>query len=235
MLSERQEGSARIVSRSEMYVSRWVRLVTKEVEFFAGQKPETYHALSQADYITVFAITRSGLIPIVKQYRPAVEAYTWELPAGLAEPGEAAEETGRRELKRKPDSMRNPSSVWVRILSIPGDLKTGYMPSIFVRPIRIRHSFPKEGCPSSLSLPRNCASRCAAESLRTNPIWVSWRQRRLPVTGLFEGVTALFQSSSAASLFMGLPQGRDADFRKNELAGIAELSLFGDRGLNVEL
>ncbi len=85
MSSDGQEGSARIVSRSEMYVSPWVRLVTKEVEFFSGQRPETYHALSQADYVTVFAVTRSGLIPIVRQYRPAVEAYTWELPAGLAE------------------------------------------------------------------------------------------------------------------------------------------------------
>jgi hypothetical protein len=59
---------ARILSRSETYVSPWIRLVRKDVEFSPDRKPETYHAISQADYISIFAVTRSGLIPIVKQY-----------------------------------------------------------------------------------------------------------------------------------------------------------------------
>jgi 8-oxo-dGTP pyrophosphatase MutT (NUDIX family) len=92
---------ARIISRTETYVSPWIRLVRKEVEFSPGQKPETYHAISQADYISILAVTRSGLIPLVHQFRPAVEAYTWELPAGLVEKGEDPEETCRRELKEE--------------------------------------------------------------------------------------------------------------------------------------
>jgi ADP-ribose pyrophosphatase len=92
---------ARILSRVETWVSPWIRLVRKNVEFSPDREPETYHAISQADYISIFAMTRSGLIPIVRQFRPAVEAYTWELPAGLAEADEAPEETCRRELKEE--------------------------------------------------------------------------------------------------------------------------------------
>jgi ADP-ribose pyrophosphatase len=59
------------------------------------------HAVAQADYITILAITPSGKIPIVRQFRRAVEQYTWELPAGLLEPGEIPLETCRRELKEE--------------------------------------------------------------------------------------------------------------------------------------
>ena len=40
----------------------------------------------------------SGKIPIVRQYRPALEGIRWELPAGLVEPGEDPAESCRREL-----------------------------------------------------------------------------------------------------------------------------------------
>lgn len=75
-----------------------MRLVAKEVEFHADRKPEVYHALAQADYISILAITPDGRIPIVRQYRPAVEDFTYELPAGLVEPGETPLQTCSREL-----------------------------------------------------------------------------------------------------------------------------------------
>ncbi|MGK7873263.1 MAG: NUDIX hydrolase [Xenococcaceae cyanobacterium] len=92
---------AKIVSRKETRFSPWVGIVAKEVEFAPGQKTEIYHCLSQSDYIAILARTPSDLIPIVRQYRPAVQAYTWELPAGLLEEGEVPEQTCRRELKEE--------------------------------------------------------------------------------------------------------------------------------------
>ena len=92
---------ARIVSRREIQVSPWVRVVSKEVEFAPARPPEVYHCMSQADYVAVLARTRSGLIPIVRQYRPAVEAYTLELPGGLLEKDESPEAACRRELKEE--------------------------------------------------------------------------------------------------------------------------------------
>ena len=66
--------------------------------FPAGRPPQIYHAVEQADYISVVARTRGGKIAIVRQYRPALEAFSWELPAGLLDPGESPAEACRREL-----------------------------------------------------------------------------------------------------------------------------------------
>jgi len=46
----------------------------------------------------MFVRTAGGQIPIIRQYRPSVEEYTWELPAGTLDPGESADEAARREL-----------------------------------------------------------------------------------------------------------------------------------------
>lgn len=93
--------SARIIARSQTPLSPWVQVVRKEVEFGPGKKVEVYHCVAQPDYVAILAKTSSGLIPLVRQYRPAVEAYTWELPAGLLEEGESPEDACRRELKEE--------------------------------------------------------------------------------------------------------------------------------------
>jgi ADP-ribose pyrophosphatase len=72
-------------------------MIAREVEFAPG-KNETYHAVNQPDYLAIVAQTPSGHFPIVRQYRPALEDFTWELPAGLAETGEDPAEGCKREL-----------------------------------------------------------------------------------------------------------------------------------------
>jgi 8-oxo-dGTP pyrophosphatase MutT (NUDIX family) len=88
----------RIKSRQTIEISPWMKVIEREVEFAAGATPELYHAVGQQDYIAIVARTPDGKIPIVRQYRPALERFTWELPAGLVDKGEAAAETCRREL-----------------------------------------------------------------------------------------------------------------------------------------
>ncbi len=88
----------RIKSRRTTKVSPWMEIIEREVEFAAGSPPELYHAVGQQDYIAIVAMTPDGRIPIVRQYRPALECFTWELPAGLVDKGEAAADTCRREL-----------------------------------------------------------------------------------------------------------------------------------------
>lgn len=78
-----------------------MRVVRKEVEFGLGKEVEVYHCLAQPDYIAILARTSHGLFPLVRQYRPAVETYTWELPAGLLAKGESPEDACRRELKEE--------------------------------------------------------------------------------------------------------------------------------------
>jgi ADP-ribose pyrophosphatase len=88
----------RIRSRRTTAVSPWVSIIAREVEFARGAAPQVYHAVKQADYISIVALTPGGKIPIVRQYRPAIEAFAWELPAGLVESGEDPANGCRREL-----------------------------------------------------------------------------------------------------------------------------------------
>lgn len=90
-------NARRIVKRTETQVSPWVRLVATEVST-ASSVNETYHALAQADYVAIVARLENGQLPIVRQFRPAVGAETWELPGGLLEPGETAALCAEREL-----------------------------------------------------------------------------------------------------------------------------------------
>jgi ADP-ribose pyrophosphatase len=88
----------RIRSRHTTKVSPWVSIMAREIEFARGEPAQIYHSVEQADYIAIVALNRAGKIPIVRQYRPALEAFTWELPAGLLDTDESPAETCRREL-----------------------------------------------------------------------------------------------------------------------------------------
>jgi 8-oxo-dGTP pyrophosphatase MutT (NUDIX family) len=88
----------KIRSRQTVAVSPWVDIIAREVQFSPNAPTEIYHAVKQQDYLAIVAQTPSGHFPIVRQYRPALESFTWELPAGLAEPNEDIAEGCRREL-----------------------------------------------------------------------------------------------------------------------------------------
>jgi ADP-ribose pyrophosphatase len=87
-----------IIRRKVTRISPWVELIEKDVQFASGAAPEVYHCITQSPYVGMFVRTAAGEIPLIRQYRPAVEQYTWELPAGTLDSGETAEEAARREL-----------------------------------------------------------------------------------------------------------------------------------------
>jgi ADP-ribose pyrophosphatase len=88
----------KIRARKVTKVSPWMDVIAREVEFSPGAPLQTYHAVGQSDYLAIVARTPDGRIPIVHQYRPAIEAFSWELPAGLVDPGEKPIDSARREL-----------------------------------------------------------------------------------------------------------------------------------------
>jgi ADP-ribose pyrophosphatase len=88
----------RIRARSTTTVSPWMRIIAREVEFSRDAPLQTYHAVAQADYVSIVPLTSGGKIPIVWQYRPALEGFSWELPAGMVDPGESPIDCCRREL-----------------------------------------------------------------------------------------------------------------------------------------
>jgi ADP-ribose pyrophosphatase len=93
-----EEKWPRVISRRSTRISPWVDVIAREVEFSPGEPAEVYHAVDQLDYLAIVARTPDGRFPIVRQYRPALEDFTWELPAGLVERDEDPAEGCRREL-----------------------------------------------------------------------------------------------------------------------------------------
>jgi 8-oxo-dGTP pyrophosphatase MutT (NUDIX family) len=88
----------RITRRTTTKISPWVDLIAREVEFSQGVERQIYHSVLTRDYVVILAVTPDGHIPLVRQYRPAVEEFTLEFPAGTIDAGEDAGTTARREL-----------------------------------------------------------------------------------------------------------------------------------------
>jgi ADP-ribose pyrophosphatase len=88
----------RIKGRRTNALSPWMTIVERDVEFAPGQQADTYYAVSQSDYVSILAMTADGRIPVVRQFRPALEQFTWELPAGMVDGGEDPASACKREL-----------------------------------------------------------------------------------------------------------------------------------------
>ena len=53
---------------------------------------------SKCDGVMILPLTEDGEIIVLKQYRPVIDDYLYELPAGIVDPGESIKEAARREL-----------------------------------------------------------------------------------------------------------------------------------------
>jgi ADP-ribose pyrophosphatase len=76
------------------FATPWFEVVGKTM--VADEAP--YYSLRLPDYAAVVALTEDERVLVVRQYRPAVEQYTLELPSGIVDPGETPATTARREL-----------------------------------------------------------------------------------------------------------------------------------------
>jgi ADP-ribose pyrophosphatase len=76
------------------FATPWFQVVGKTMR--EGEEP--YYSLRLPDYASIVALTPEERVIIVRQYRPAVEKFTLELPSGLIDPGETPAQTAAREL-----------------------------------------------------------------------------------------------------------------------------------------
>lgn len=61
----------------------------------------SYFALKPRDYVTVLAVTAADELVLVRQFRPAIEQWTWELPCGTVDRDEAPDAAMIRELREE--------------------------------------------------------------------------------------------------------------------------------------
>jgi len=77
-----------------VYSTAFFDLLAKTMK--PGEEP--YYSLRVPDFAVIVALDEDDRMLAVRQYRPAVERYTVELPSGLVDPGESPVEAARREL-----------------------------------------------------------------------------------------------------------------------------------------
>ena len=90
-----------IVNRTRHVLSKWATVIDRDVMFFSGDAVHRYHSFDQLDYVSILAVNDDGLFPVVRQYRPSIEGFSWELPAGMVDSGDSPEQTCVRELQEE--------------------------------------------------------------------------------------------------------------------------------------
>ena len=90
-----------ILGRRIEYEQPWLVVEAKDVDLGPPRGVETFYSVRTRDYAAVLAVTDDGRVPLVRQYRPAVEERTLELPSGLIDEGETPEQAIRRELREE--------------------------------------------------------------------------------------------------------------------------------------
>ena len=84
----------KIIKRKNVLKTPWFNVESRTVTGLESP----YFTLTLLDYVTILAITNDNRVILVKQYRPALEIETIELPSGHVEINEPPKSAARREL-----------------------------------------------------------------------------------------------------------------------------------------
>lgn len=145
----------KILEKHEQILSPWVTLVTRTVDFATGNKPQTYHAFAQRDYVSILALTPDKEVILVKQYRPACEAFTIEIPGGLLEEGESPADCAIRELFEETGYRAKQVHAFKPVIAEPGRL-SNYIHGFFTgQAVLDRSDWKRESGLSSFAVPLN--------------------------------------------------------------------------------
>jgi ADP-ribose pyrophosphatase YjhB (NUDIX family) len=77
-----------------VFNTKWFQIVARSVPGSA----QPYYLVNSTDFVVVVAVDARGKLLLVRQFRPAINATSLELPSGHVEEGETPEEAARKEL-----------------------------------------------------------------------------------------------------------------------------------------
>ncbi|MGY8681596.1 NUDIX hydrolase [Bradyrhizobium sp. UFLA05-153] len=143
----------RIIETRRASVSPWMEVISRDVQLSSNAAVETYYAIGQPDYLVALAVTPDSRILLVRQYRPAIERFSLELPAGLCEPNEDPFTAIARELLEETGYLTSSIELIGRTATCASRI-TNSMYSFFIRTSERRPDFVEEpGVSVSSALP----------------------------------------------------------------------------------
>ena len=86
-----------ITKRETVFETKWFQVEARHID----ADPVPFYSLKLPDYVAIVAYTTKGDMVLVRQYRPAIDGATLELPSGLVDGKDDPEATARRELEEE--------------------------------------------------------------------------------------------------------------------------------------
>jgi 8-oxo-dGTP pyrophosphatase MutT (NUDIX family) len=77
-----------------VFNTKWFQIVARNTPV----SPDPFYLVNSIDFVAVVALDARGRLLLVRQFRPAVNALSLELPSGHVEVGETPEQAARKEL-----------------------------------------------------------------------------------------------------------------------------------------
>lgn len=116
-----EDGKWETVSSEHIFRRPWLTVRHDKVKLPDGRINPEFYVLEYPDWVNVIAITKDGHIVMERQYRQGLGKTCYEIPAGVMEKGENAEEAARRELE---EETGYGGGEWKEIMLISGNCST---------------------------------------------------------------------------------------------------------------
>jgi len=89
-----------VIRRETVFRGKYLSAEVRTVRFHDGHEA-TREIVTPPNAVGILPVDSGGNVHLVRQYRTPLERVILEIPAGILEPGESAEATGRRECEEE--------------------------------------------------------------------------------------------------------------------------------------